>query len=459
MRTLSANTPKDLVSPEVLLTLQLYTGNEPLLPRLRNFGCANPTGDFTPFIPLFLSPRTTDICINFINSPTIMVGLAIARFPKFCPHIGSLILKPLLRNPAITEAVSEMLLTCNRDTLQSFLVDSPVTEDARGVLYKLPKLRQFWTVIQGPTSLPTVALPDLETIHVEWDSGHNWLQGFHGATVGKLKTVTFRSVSESPPIGGFLEEFQSVALTTSMPNTLSEFNFYTSQPWTPNYSSLLIFKQMKKLEIEFSCSYGCRSAADDEVVINLAKAMPELEVLQLGKQPCRVSRGVTFKGLIVLALCCPRLSKLCVHFQANELAEAMSRSGPPSPSGPTAIAPQTNCALTDLQVGETPISNSATLAVGLTLLQIFPEILNIKYVGSNAQWGRVAETIRVFKRICGHIHHASKTHLPSPRRPLVMPYQKIQLCRNTVESDQAWGHLVLSCMYNIYSCIPGRHIE
>jgi len=406
---LRVDTSTDLVTPDVLLALQFRTRNEPLLPRLERFECKNATGGFIPSVPLFLSPKTTNIIIGFIQSPaTAMPMLAIARFPTLCPHIRHLVLKPLPKDPITTEAVSEMLLACNQDALQSFTVDSPLAEDACGVLYKLPKLRKLWTTIQGLTSLPLVTLPDLEEICVEWDSEYNWLQGFRGATIGKLKTIILRSTSESTKIGNFLEEFQSVALTTSIHNTLSKFNFYTSQSWAPNYASLLAFKQMAYLEIEFSCYNGCSSRVDDNTVINLAQAMPQLEILQLGKQPCRTAGGVTFKGLITLALRCPRLSKLRVHFQANRLAEVTSAT-PPFPSKPTAVISQTNSALTDLQVGETPISGPAVLGVGLTLLQIFPEIHNLEYVGQ--RWGTVAETIRLFKRIGGHIHHASKTHL------------------------------------------------
>lgn len=318
----------------------------------------------------------------------------------------------------MTEVVSETLLTCNRDTLQVFNAACPLTEEARKVLFTLPNLRQLRTVVQGPTSLPTIVLPNVDLIHVEYDSGLDWLQGFRQATIGGLKTVGFLNASGSAPIGDFLKEFQSVALTISAQNTLSEFRFCTSQSWSPNYSSLLVFKQMTKLEIEFSCHTGCSSTVDDDIVIDLAQAMPELELLRLGKQPCHTVGGVTFRGLVVLALRCARLSKLHVHLQANRLAEATSRTEPPSTSAPTAVIPQTNCALTDLQVGETPISESATLVVGLTLLQIFPEILNIEYVHS--RWRKVAETIKLFKRIGGHIHHASKTRLPHPLPPIIL---------------------------------------
>ena len=244
----------------------------------------NATGDFVPFIPLFLSSKTVEICIGFIPTPpAVMVALTIARFPTLCPYIQCLLLDPLPQDPAMAEAVSEMLLACNRDTLQGFYVTCPLTEEARGVLYKLQNLLTLRTVIQGPTSLPPVTLPNLEKLYVEWDSGYNWLRGFRGATIESLEAVNFRPMPGSAPIGGFLEEFQSVALTTPLQHTLSEFSFHTLQSWAPNYSSLLIFKQMTKLEIEFSCRNGCSSTVDDDVIISLAQAMPELEILQLGE--------------------------------------------------------------------------------------------------------------------------------------------------------------------------------
>jgi hypothetical protein len=96
--------------------------------------------------------------------------------------------------------------------------------------------------------------------------------------------------------------------------TLSAFSFYASHSWNPNYLSLLVFKQLTELDIEFSCHDGCSSRLDDVVVISLAQAMPKLKILRLGGTPCRIPTGVTFKGLITLACNCPQLSELRIHF-------------------------------------------------------------------------------------------------------------------------------------------------
>jgi len=69
MRRLEVDTSQDLVTPDVLLALQLRTGNEPLLPRLKAFVCEQMTEGFTPSIPLFLSPKTVEIRIKFVATP------------------------------------------------------------------------------------------------------------------------------------------------------------------------------------------------------------------------------------------------------------------------------------------------------------------------------------------------------------------------------------------------------
>ena len=175
-----------------------------------------------------------------------------------------------------------------------------MTEDACGIPYKLPKLCGL--LATTPTLLLLVELPDLGPIHVQWDSEYDWLQGLRGTAIGKLKTIDSRPTFRSTQTGDFLEGFQSVGLTTSAQTSLSESSFVTSQPWVPNYSSSLAFKQMAKLEIEFSCYSGCSLMVNDDIIINLAQAMPKLEILQLGNQPRQTIRGVAFRELIVLAL-------------------------------------------------------------------------------------------------------------------------------------------------------------
>jgi hypothetical protein len=400
MRVLGApGHPSDLPH-KVFVILQSCAINEPLFPNLGSLELWYTVGEFVPFIPSFLSPTTTAIDIEYLQHadlPNTAFASMVTAFPTLCPNLQKIRLRSLPRDPIIVAAVSQFLLTTNRGALRLFHVDSPLTEEAREVIYELPNLCKLWTVVEGSTSLPVVALPNLADMHVKYDRDHGWLQGLRGATLGRLNSVSFHALSTP---GDFLEEFQNVALTTSAQNTLSAFSFYTPHSWSPNYSPLLVFKQLTDLVIKFPCDDGCLSGVGDDIVISLAQAMPKLKVLQLGYEPCRVPAGVTFKGLIALACGCPQLSGLCIHFRVDSLVEATTSGEPPSPSKPAAAIPYTNCILTDLRVGGIPIPKGSAFAVALILLKIFPHILNIEY--DNTEWEIVVDAIERFKRIGVH---------------------------------------------------------
>ena len=299
----------------------------------------------------------------------------------------------LERDPVIIDAVSEMLLACNRDTLRIFEVDSPLTEEAREVVYRLPRLSGLWTAIEGHTLLPQVALPNLTKIEVEYDDHFDWLQGFRGAKLEKLKSVSFHS--ESDQIGDILGAFQDVWPASSAQNPLSEFEFHTFRSWNPNYSSLLSFTQLQQLDIEFACHGVCSSTVDDDVIVALAQAMPKLEILRLGHTPCGTPTGTTTHGLITLASRCPRLSNLRIHFRGDSLVKAATSAArtPPPVDEPVQ---REDCALTDLDVGDIPIPPRSATKVMLMLLQIFPRITNVEY--TNPEWMKVSRGIRDFRR-------------------------------------------------------------
>ena len=408
MRMLEEYGNLHILSPKVFSVLQRCAVNEPLLPNLKTLQLGHTTGSFIPFVPLFLSPKLTviDITTETPNLPKAMVASMVATVAKLCPNLQKIILLPLPRDPTITAAVSEMLLATSQNGLRCFQVDSPLTEKAREVIYRLPGLRVLWATTEGPTSLPTMVLPSLTTIDIGYNHDRDWLQGFRGATLGKLASITFRP--KSAPIGDFLGAFESVALTTSTPATLSTFRFYTSHPWRPSYRSLLSFTQLKELVIEFSCERGCSSTIDDDIITDIARAMPRLQVLNLGKRPCQARTGATVKGLTALARYCPHLSRLGIHFQVITLDPPMM-TGVASDGEPTIL--QEQCVLTTLDVGEIPVPEDSRLGVALTLLRIFPHITHILYLNSRG-WRRVADAISLSKRL---VDRSSKN--PSLARP------------------------------------------
>jgi len=422
MQVLKVDTSEDPVASDMLLTLQIRTANEPLLPRLKSFECEEATEAFIPFIPLFFSPQTTEISISFAEDPpTVAVASMISGFPTLCPDLAHITLEGLPRDTVIIGAVSEMLLACNPGSLQTLQMDSPLTEEAREVVYKLPRLTDLWAIIQGSTSLPTVTLPNLTAVGVEFEDDLDWLRGFRGVKFDKLESVTFWSYSD--PDGDFPRAFECVALAASAQNILSTFRYYTSRSWNPDYRSLLSFKQLKELEIEFSCSSGCSSTVDDDIIMNIARAMPKLEILQLGGEPCGTSTGVTVGGLFALASRCPNLTKLCIHFQASSLVDAATSAATASVVDDNPVVRKNDCALTDLVVGEAPIPEESAMTVTLVLLQIFPRILNVDY--TNQEWETVAETIEHFGQIGAFIRRSGETNPSRIHLSVMTPPQQL----------------------------------
>jgi len=402
IRTLKLNLLSFPLLPDVLSVLQHRTLNTPLLPGLKVFVCRETTVAFVPFISLFLSQRITTIDIGFAglfpNPHILTVASIIDTFPTICPNLQQISLNALPRDPVVTTAVSEILLACNRNTLQRFDVDSPLTEAAREVLYRLPNLSELRSVLEGPTLLPSVSLPNLVKMYIVHPHGHEWLQRSYGAALNKLTSVTF--CATSPQVGNFLEAFEGFALATSIPTTLSIFKVFSRHPWNPNYSSLLAFKQLRELRIGNPCHFSCSSTIDDDIVINLARAMPKLEILRLGSTPCGTPTGVTVKGLIELARCID-LYTLRVHIRVDSLVQAAVGEVAASPSDGGPAAPREECALMSLDVGNTFIPEESTLTVALALLRIFPRISEIGY--TNPEWGRVEDTIKLSQRLSNRI--------------------------------------------------------
>ena len=381
--------PEDLPL-ETLSALKFCTTNEPLLPNLKTLDLRVVHRLFVPFIPFFLSPRVTSLSLGFLpNCPKTTVASTISNFPTLCPHLQKISLNFLLSDPMIT-AVSGMVLAINRNTLQQFHVDPPLTEEASEVVYQLPNLRDLSVTIKRETSLPSASLPNLTKLLIRCNDESDWPRLFHGATFGKLESVMF--FPQSSEIGDFLGAFKRAALSSSVQNTLSAFYLSTSYSWNPSYSSLLPFTQLVDLDIELSCRDGCSSRVDDDIVIDLSRAMPKLTALKLGDNPCwGPTTGVTAKGLVALALHCPDLRHLCIHFQVASLS-----APPTSPGTARNVKPTgswTDCALAELTAGETQVPEESVLMVAQTLLRIFPGIWFIDATGEG--WPEVIDAIRL----------------------------------------------------------------
>ena len=406
MRVLDTLATQKALSSDVYSVMQLHAANEPLLPNLTTLDLWVVKGPLIQFLPLFLSTTITSISLGSLAShhPKPVVAAVIANLPKSCPNLQDIDILFLPRDPMITAATSEMLLTTNRNALRRFNVDSPLTEEAREAIYKSQNLRTLSLVIEKGTPIASVSLPNLISLRIECEDGSDGLQPLRRATFGKLELVHVRL--KPRPADDFFEAFKEAALSSSIQNTLSRIHLFTERSWNPNYSSLLPFTRLVGLEIRSPCDDSC-SGVDDGVIIALSQAMPELQFLRLGDEPCdQFTGGVTVKGLVALAHNCPNLSSLRVHFQVASLTDPPTGLEAADSAGYSTS--WMGCALTRLEVGKMPVPKESVSMVALTLIQIFPRIGTIKSMCG--AWFQVDDMIRRSRRI---VDCSSRYHYPA----------------------------------------------
>jgi len=396
MRELRQCGTPDFLSLEVFLVMQHCTINKPLFPNLKALRLWDIEGMSIQFIPFFLSPSTTSISLSFkSNLPEAMIASTITILPILCPNLQAISLETLQTAMMITTAISGMLLVTNRNTLQELDVDSPLTKEASEVLYELPNLRHLSVAIERETPLPSASLPNLAFLTIHCNNEDGWPRLFHGATFGRLKYIIFYLQSEQ--IGDFLGAFERAALSSFIQNTLLTFSVFIKHSWNQNYYSLLPFTRLVDLEIEFSCDGGCASRVDDDIIISLSRAMPKLQSLGLGNAPCRqITTGVTTKGLLALAHYCKELWTLRVHLQVASLSDPLVIPEMVPTTRPTASW-TADCALVELEVGETLVPEGSTSIIALTLHHIFPELCHIVF--TDERWEEVEDAINRSRKI------------------------------------------------------------
>ena len=404
MRVLSWLGNTKILSPEVYSVIQLHVNNEPLLPNLTTLNFWDIKEPLIPFIFLFLSPTITSISFGplFSQFPKSVIASLIVNLPTSCPNLQDITLQYLPRDPMIAAAASKMFFATNPNSLRRFHVECPLTEEATEAIYKSQNLHGLSVVIEKGTPISSASLPNLTRLQIECEDGSDGLQLLRGTTSKKLESVGF--IIKSSLTDDFLEEFKGVALPLSIQDTLSDIRVFTVRSWNPNYSSLLPFTRLVRLRIPLPCGDDC-SGVDDNVLIDLSRAMPNLQELRLTLSPCSQLTGVaTAKGLVALARNCRNLSSLCVHFQAASLVDP--------PAGLETIreagysASWTGCALRELDAGFIPVPEGSASMIALTLLRIFPRIETIEFWDDG--WREVADMICRSKEIVdfsGTYHH------------------------------------------------------
>ena len=315
----------------------------------------------------------------------------------------------LTHSSATEEASSQLLMRCNPYRLRKYNVDSPISPAALRHVIQLPSLEEFWLVVdsfQLPDPLPVDVFPSLRLLDVEYNGDHTWLK-LLPAIENPVLTSIFVECSGSD-VAQFMEAFKLTTAECRMQERLQEFRVRSREEFriSPEIIACTFsFKNLTSLKVLSECSASVCQTFDltDNDIDLLTKAMPLLESLAVGEDPCEIPSQITFKGLYTISRRCPRLTALRIHFNPTLFVTKVDSD---SESGDVALGlsdsttpPPDFCSVTTIDVGSIPLPSESNTSyiMALGLLGVFPRLEKLEY--EDADWEDIDELIGVCRRM------------------------------------------------------------
>jgi len=405
---LEVSSPDAVISWAALHMLQLYSHYSPLLPNLVSLNWDSDE-TFLPFILPFVSHSLTSIVIDVPRGASPLLPPILTTLSTLSPDIREIQIERLYHGPSTEEASSQLLMQCNPYRLRKYNVDSPISPSALRHIIQLPSLEEFWLVVgsfQLPDPLPIVVFPSLRLLDVEYSGDPTWLK-LLPAIENPVLTSVFVECSGSD-VAQFVEAFQLTMAGCGMHERLQEFRVRSQDEFkiTPQiiaYTSS--FKSLTSLKVLSECSPTvCQTfdLTDDDIDL-LTKAMPRLESLAIGEEPCGVPSQITFKSLYTLSRRCPLLATLQIHFNP---ALFITKVDTDSESGDVALglldlktSPSDLCSVTTIDVGNIPLppASATSYIMALGLLGVFPRLEKLEY--DDGDWEDIDDLIGVCRRM------------------------------------------------------------
>ncbi|KAF9646539.1 hypothetical protein BDM02DRAFT_3270902 [Thelephora ganbajun] len=405
---LEVSSPDAVISPAALHLLQLYSPYSPLLPNLVSLSWDSDES-FLPFILPFISRSLTSIVIDVPRGASPMLPPILTTLSALSPDIREIQIERLYHSSSTEEASSHLLMLCNPYRLRKYNVDSPISAPALRHVIQLPSLEEFWLVVdsfQLPDPLPVVVFPSLRLLDVEYRGDHTWLK-LLSAFENPVLTSIFVECSGSD-VAQFMEAFQLTLARCGMNERLQEFRVRSQDEFkiTPQIIACTFpFKNLTSLKVLSECSPTVCQTFDltDDNIDLLTKAMPRLESLAIGEEPCGVPSQITFKSLYIISRRCPRLTTLQIHFNP---ALFVTKVDTDSESGDVALGlpdlkspPSDLCSVTTIDVGNIPLptESNTSYIMALGLLGVFPRLEKLEY--GEGDWEDIDDLIGVCRRM------------------------------------------------------------
>ena len=167
----------------------------------------------------------------------------------------------------------------------------------------------------------------------------------------------------------------------------------------------LSFKSLTSLKVLSECSPNLCHTFDltDDDIDMLTKAMPRLESLAIGEEPCGVPSQITFKSLYTISRQCPRLTTLQIHFNPALFVtkvETDSQNGDVALGFPDLKTPPSElCSVTTIDVGSIPLppESNTSYIMALGLLGVFPRLEKLEC--DDGDWDDIDDLIGVCRRM------------------------------------------------------------
>ena len=400
--------PEAVISPAALHLLQLCSPCSPLLPNLVSLNWDSDE-TFLPFISPFISRSLATIVIDVPRGASPMLPPILTTLSTLSPDLREIQIERLYHGPSTEEASSQLLMQCNPYRLRKYNVDSPISAAAFKHLVQLPSLEEFWLVVdslQLPDPLPIVVFPSLRLLDVEYNGDPTWLD-LLPAIENPVLTSIFVECSGSD-VTQFMEAFQLILAGCGMHERLQEFRVRSQAEFriTPQIMARTFpFKNLTSLKVLSECSPTVCQTFDltDHDIDLLTKAMPSLESLAIGEEPCGVPSQIAFKSLYTISHRCPRLTTLQIHFNPALFVTGVDTG---SVSGDVALGlpnlktpPSDLCSVTTINVGNIPLppESNTSYIMALGLLGVFPRLEKIDY--DDGDWEDIDDLIGVCRRM------------------------------------------------------------
>ena len=273
--------------------------------------------DTLPFYRLLLSPKLTSLSLTYSSSFIELEPLE-EELPIIQPVIMALDTFPLQRlrlrlnisraaGRQMEPVISSAVLRCG-PALKNLAIFSPLSDAAVQHIMQLPNL-DTWHTASGPPRTPDLSMsnifPRLDHLLLTSKASLEWLVLFTTTT----HRISSGQNSHSWPSRGPLRRLGRLVVSLTVPIDVVLM------------SPIVQFRGLISLRLTSTCSLirGCAFRLTDDNIVEIATALPNLEVAILGLVCSANSCQTTVASLISFYTCCRDLERLEIHFNTTNL--------------------------------------------------------------------------------------------------------------------------------------------